>query len=82
MKLQSKNEYKNFQKKAGKLLRKLREEKKYKSAEVFATHFGHCRNAYWRWENGESIHPGKFFELLRQHKITHTQFYDRLEKEF
>ena len=82
MTLQFSNDYKNFQKKEGQLLRKLREEKKYKSAELFAFHFGYSRNAYWRWENGEPIHPGKFFELLKLHKLTHAQFFERLDKEF
>jgi len=63
----------------GVLLRKLRIQRGYKSAETFSYEFELNRTAYWRWENGENITMKNFFRLCEIHQKSPKEIFELLE---
>src|SRR4029079_19352927 len=63
----------------GVLLRKLRIQRGYKSAETFSYEFELNRTAYWRWENGENITMNNFFRLCEIHQKTPMEIFELME---
>jgi len=63
----------------GVLLRKLRLQRGYKSAETFSYEYDLNRTAYWRWENGENITMKNFFRLCDIHQKTPKEIFELIE---
>src|SRR3954471_16831241 len=63
----------------GSTFRQLRQNKGFKSAEVFSYENELNRTAYWRWENGENITMKNFIKLCEIHHITPKELFEILE---
>ncbi len=63
----------------GIVIRKLRLDKGFRSAELFSYENNLNRTAYWRWENGQNITMKNFFRICSIHQMSPKQVFDMLE---
>ena len=63
----------------GKLIKQLRIEMGYSSAEIFAYEKNINRISYWRMEKGSNITLNSLLKILDIHQISLSEFFNRVE---
>lgn len=63
----------------GKLIKQLRIEMGYSSAEIFAYEKNINRISYWRIEKGSNITLNSLLKILDIHQISLSEFFNRVE---
>ena len=66
----------------GIVIRRLRLNKGFKSAELFSYENNLNRTAYWRWENGQNITMKNFFKICCIHDLSPRQVFELMENRY
>lgn len=66
----------------GIVIRRLRLNKGFKSAELFSYENNLNRTAYWRWENGQNITMKNFFKICSIHDLSPKEVFDLMENRY
>lgn len=66
----------------GIVIRRLRLNRGFKSAELFSYENNLNRTAYWRWENGQNITMKNFFRICSIHQMTPKDVFDLMEHKY
>lgn len=66
----------------GIVIRRLRLNKGFKSAELFSYENNLNRTAYWRWENGQNITMKNFFRICVIHELSPRAVFELMENRY
>ncbi len=66
----------------GIVIRRLRLNKGFKSAELFSYENNLNRTAYWRWENGQNITMKNFFKICGIHDLSPKEVFELMENRY